>query len=417
VQDFNIGRINVDHSELTIRNTTLTGINVSHQSWFYTALTAGYIDYRFRDFYPRQFARPRQQFMMIRLGVGRPSSRRLIFSAYHGKKQWFSSASSSITYPVTGYSVEAQWVLAKQIRLSAEAGQSFSPDYRAQPLKTDYRWNFKDAANKALFVRLNGQLPVVETRFDIRYRFTGERFQSFSRLQSFADTKSWSIRADQSLWKRRLRLSLSAFTNDFSNPSLGQRYSTRSVMRSAQATLSLRKWPVISVGYLPLSQITRIGNQWVENNFQVLNGNLFHQYNIGRIKASTNISASKYYNRPQDSALLYYQALNVYAAQVFYLSGMNVNISLSVNRIPGYTYTVVEEGVNWPVTHKVSLDGGLSINQFNGMKAKLGTYAGGTILLSSNDRLCFRADRAYYPADTKILYDRITGTIQFTKSF
>ena len=59
VRKFGIGRNQVNYSELTSKNISLTGLNFEYNSWYYAALSAGNVDYRFRDFVVNRFNRPR----------------------------------------------------------------------------------------------------------------------------------------------------------------------------------------------------------------------------------------------------------------------------------------------------------------------------------------------------------------------
>src|SRR5688572_19562097 len=67
LRTLNLGRSNINHSDLIAKNVSLNGINFEYSSWYYVAGAAGGIDFRFRD-YAVGIKRDRQHLNLIRAG-------------------------------------------------------------------------------------------------------------------------------------------------------------------------------------------------------------------------------------------------------------------------------------------------------------------------------------------------------------
>ena len=50
IRSASIGRTPLNYSELTAKNVSLNGLNFEYNSWYYFAVSAGFLDYRFREF-------------------------------------------------------------------------------------------------------------------------------------------------------------------------------------------------------------------------------------------------------------------------------------------------------------------------------------------------------------------------------
>lgn len=95
IQKFGIGRNQLNYSELTIKNMSLTGVNFEYNSWYYFAFATGKIDYRFRDFVINPLKRNTQHITLARIGVGRLEGNHLIITAYTGEKRLFTVTNNS----------------------------------------------------------------------------------------------------------------------------------------------------------------------------------------------------------------------------------------------------------------------------------------------------------------------------------
>ncbi|WP_315815583.1 hypothetical protein [Paraflavitalea speifideaquila] len=348
LRQFSVGRSVTNYSELTVKNTSVNGVNFEYNSWYYLALSAGVVDYRYRDFVVNGFNKKSQYLYLVRAGIGRLEKNYFIVSAFRGEKQLFPPSGarlSSIT--VTGFSAEARMQINPTTYITAEIAKSLAPDFRHNPTQGNTKFTLSDRSNQAYAFKVYSYIPSLGTRLEGFYKHTGANFQSFSSFQTNAELESWTLKAEQGFFKRKLRIAASLRKNEFTNPFLPQDYSSNTVFKSLTASFRMRKWPVITVGYQPMSQLTALDNQVIENRFQVLNASLYHLYHIGSLRSSSTVVLNKFYNTSRDTGFVYYNATNVFWAQQFFFPAFTTQVAVSYTQNGSYRLVVMDEGVQW----------------------------------------------------------------------
>jgi len=419
IRNFALGRSTLTNSELTAKNISLTGINFEYNSWYYLAFTAGNVDYRFRDFIVNQVKTP-QWLVMLRLGVGRLEGNYFILSAFKGQKQIYSSGNLTgglTTIPVTGFTAETKWQIARNSYLIAEAGQSLAPDPSKTPAISKSAWDWSDKTSKALSLKFYWFIPKTSSRIEGAYKFTGANYQSFNAFQTNAQSLSWWVKAEQNLFGRKLRLAASLRENDYSNPYIIQNYKASTVFATMTATLRLKKLPQLSIGYMPMSQLTMVGNQLTESRFQTLNISLNHFYKIGQEHAATSIVYTKFYNNQRDSGFIYYNATNVLASESIMFRRFSNTINISVSKNISYQYNVMEESISVPLSKVTTINGGVKINFLNDQQSKVGGYGGTSFRSKRGDVFSLRFESSYLPAYGNKLVNTTLGNASFIKMF
>lgn len=418
LRQFSVGRTPVNYTDLTANNVSVKGINVEYNSWYYVALTAGLVDYRFRDFAVDRFNKAPQHLYLVRAGIGRLEHNFFILSAYGGKKHLFrgNAASGVTSVTVSGLSAETRWQLTRNVYLNGEIATSYSPDHRSNPPQQSKMFDLSDQSNKAYAVRLTGWWPSVDTRVEGYFKYTGANFLSFSSFQNSAARESWYMRADQRMFKRRLRIVASVRNNEFTNPYVLQRYKSNTVSTSLSATLRLPRWPVVIVGYLPVSQLTKLDSVLVENRFQTFNASAFHQYKIFGQRAASSIMYNRFYNSNHDTGFVYHNAINFYLSQTFFFRQFSASVAASRMKNDRYELNVLDGGIQLHFTKPGTLGFGVKINSMQTF-TKLGAYANGAIRIGKNDVIYLSYERNYLPGLSKDLTENDLATIQFTKYF
>lgn len=419
IRKLGIGRNQLNYSELTSKNMSLTGVNFEYNSWYYAAVAAGTVDYRFRDFVINNNNRKPQYMYMGRLGIGTVESNHLIFSMYKGQKQLFaasSNAASLQSISVTGLAVEGKLRLNKYAYILAEAAQSISPDFRNTPA-TKTRFTLDDVSNKALFTKFYSYIYKTGSHFEATYKFTGANFQSFSSFQTNSVYKSWSVKADQLFFKRKLKLAASIRSNEFTNPYIIQQYKSNTVFKSIQATFRTRKFPVITAGYLPVSQITAIDNQFAENIFYSFNAGLFHTYRLGIAHATSVFSFNKYYNNESDTSYLYYNANNVYYNQSIVFKMYTLNLSVSHSKSNSFELNVLDAGLEFNMIKWIEIGAGLKINDFDRSISETGWYTNMRFNIKKLGVLSLTYDNGFLPGNNHRFVRNEFLNINFARSF
>lgn len=419
IRKFGLGRNQLNYSELTSRNMSLTGVNFEYNSRYYVAFTAGTVDYRFRDFAVSSTKRVPQYMTMLRLGIGQVENTHFIASLYRGRKQLYAASGGGrgiTAIDITGIALEGKWRINPNSYLSAEGAESLSPDFRKNPATTS-KFSLNDKSNKALSLKYYLYLPKTFSKIEAAYKFTGANFQSFSSFQTNAETISWSVKADQYLLKRKLKIALAVKKNEFSNPYIKQAYTNNTVFKSVQLTYRAKNFPVISAGYAPMSQVTAVDSQLVENIFYSLNASASHNYKIGIRRATTSIIYNRFYNDQLDTSFLYYKAENIFFTQSIAFSGFMMNLSISHCSNSRFNLTVFDAGVLFNIVKTGTVGFGVKVNEFSRQEAKTGLY--GSVQLNAKKIGVFsmQYNNGFIPGRYTSLVKNEIMNIGFTKSF
>lgn len=418
LRQFSVGRSVTNYSELTVKNTSVNGINFEYNSWYYLALSAGVVDYRYRDFVVNGSNRKPQYLYLVRAGIGRLEKNYFILSAFRGEKQLFPSNANRLSaITVTGFSAEARMQVNRTTYVTAEVAKSLAPDFRHTPSQGNTKFTLSDNSNQAYAVKAYSYIPSTGTRLEGFYKHTGANFQSFSSFQTNAALESWTVKAEQGFFKRKLRLAGSLRKNEFTNPFLPQDYTSNTVFKSLTASLRMRKWPVLTVGYQPMTQLTALDNQVIENRFQVLNASAYHSYKLRQLRTASTVVFNRFYNTSRDTGFVYYNATNVFWAQQFFFQAFTTQVAVSVTRNPGYRLVVMDEGIQWNLKKLGSAGFGVKINTLNDNLVKTGGYVNANLRVYRQDFITLSYEAGYLPGFNKGLIRNEMATIQFVKSF
>lgn len=416
IRNFSLGRSTANSSELTAKNISVNGLSFEYNTWYYFAVTAGAVDYRFRDFTVNGFNRKPQFLYLVRAGLGRLEKNYIILSYFHGKKQLFGN-SGLAAINVDGLSLEGKWQIAANTFVIGEVAKSISPEFRSGPRGKNTSFSLSDNSNQAVSIKAQTYLPSTQTRLEGLYKKTGANFQSFSSFQANAAIESWSIKAEQPFFRKMLRISAALKKNEFTNPYLQQNYKSNTIFKSLTATFRKNRWPVITVGYQPMSQLTVFDSSIVENRFQTLTGTAFYNYQLGTLKTSSTVVLNKFYNNQSDTGYLYYNATNIYVTQQFFFSRFSANMGVNYSKNGNYQLYVLEEGFQFPAGNRLSFGFGTRINNLNKEEMKVGGYLNATIRVFKQDNIYLNFERGFLPGFNRGLVRNDMGTIQFVKNF
>ncbi len=418
VRSFAIGRTLPDMSNLTVKNLNVNGINFEYNAGnLYAALTAGKIDFRSRDFIYGRPSKTPQRVYAAAIGYGKKEGNHLIVTGYTGKKQIISNTSAAAS-ALSGMSIQAQWVAGRNFKISGEAAQSTSPVYASsQGTQKQQGFKINDNSNKAYAVRAWGYLPATLTRFEGYYQKTGINFQNFTSYRVTANTGTWSMRVEQYLWKKQLRLLAAARKNDFSNPFVIQQYNSNTVFTSFSATFRKRGFPSLTLGYLPSSQYTIVGDHVAESRYQSLNISAAHTYRIGLMKANGTFTYNRFYNSGTDTGFVYYHANHFYTWHQFIFPLFTANLGYARTANKQYGLDVMDGGLILNYTKYFSMGGGVKINKYNTTEVKTGLYYNFRCRLQHIGDFNLWYERGYLPGSANTLMKNEWFTLGFTRYF
>jgi|GEM_PF-386217 len=423
VQQFSVGRSMVDYSELSAKNISITGIQAVYHDKTYIAFASGSVDYRYRDFIIRGYSPPKQWLNLVRIGLGARESHDLILTVYQGKKQanYFTAANQPAVNKIFGITLQGSFRLDAYNYIIAEGAKSSYPQVAAANVTPDNTsnktFNFSNHSNEAYSIQLFSRIAGTGTRIYGQYKYLGRNFQSFSVFNINSDFTAWQARVDQYFLKRKLFVTAALRTNDYTNPYVTNTFKTNTVFKSIQATVRIKKMPVLSVGYMPSSQITSIGNQVVENRFYTLTASANHVYRIRNGYMHTGLVYTKFYNDAPDTGFIYYNARNwfVYHNIISNKWSFNSFVTLSYNNV--YQLLTIDQGMTCKLSRQLNVGGGLKWNRLNNQENHLGYYGNVQFRINKLGDFNLSFDRGYIPGLNETLRKSDFGRATYIKIF
>lgn len=423
IKSIGIGRSVLNYSELTARNVSLTGANIEYNPRLYLAFAAGRIDYGFRDFLGRNTRRSGQHLAIGRIGFGNKDKKAIILSVFTGKKMNYGSAlSDSVkrTLNVTGYSLEAIIRKDQQTGLSVEVAKSTRPVTGRysdnKEISSLFRWS--DATN--LGISVNGQTIIRETntRLSGFFRKTGENFQSFSLFTYNTDQTAWLLRADQSLLKNKVSLTGTVRRNDFVNPFTEKTFKTSTVFTSLQATVRIPKWPSLSIGYHPGSQLYVIDRERIrENAYYILNGTLVHNYSLLGIRMVSSALYNQYASKGTDSGFINYNGRNYMLSHSLLWERMQLQGGFIYTDQEKMKFYTLEGNADYSIADFLRIGGGVKYNKITAGATYWGARAQATIEMKRLGGFQLQYEKSFLPTVYRTLFPVELGRIAWFKNF
>jgi len=428
VKSVGIGRTMVDYSELTAKNISITGVQAEYNPSYYVAFATGAVDYRFRDFVVND-NRVRQYLNMVRVGTGMKEGNNIILSYYTGKKQVYNFNTTTNgnpveapDYSIMGISLEGRWQLNKNNYIVGEMAKSSMPYYIRSTHDEGLgagMVKFSDHSNEAFAVSASSFIPVSGTRINGMFKRMGANFQSFSLYSTGSTQSAWMLKVDQPFFKQQLTLSAglrqNVYTSIFDNSS----YRSNTVFKSIQATFRRRKWPVVSLGYFPSSQLMKLSDdKYIENLFYTMVGTASYFYQYRGISMNTIFSGTKFYNRQTDSSFVYFNSTNLMLNHTVFLGKFTLNGALSSATNQDYALYGVDGGLQYRVRSWLEVGGGLKYNyqtQYN--LQQTGYNANTRVNIPKIGEVALMADQGFVPGVNRQLVPNKTGRVTYTKIF
>ena len=370
---FGIGRSSLNYSDLTVNNISLNGVNIEYNPSFYAAFAAGSVDYLFRDFVVQPGNMPRQNLVVGRLGWGDKDRRVYIFTVYQGTKNSF-GGSTGTTIPTTpvvnnmhvfGYSLEVKYKLDEHKQLSLEAAKSSSPYQQSgdRSASMQHAFAFSDHNNEALSARFNMSLPATHTDLGVFYKLIGANFQSYSVFRSGTRQEGWGVQWRQRFFNNQLLLNAQVKKSNFDDPLLASSYSSSMLFKSLQLVYRKRRWPVLTAGYMPSTQLIKSSTGTLsETVYYALTAGAFYDYSFRKLRMNSALNYSQFYNKGTDSGFVSYNARQVQYTHSIDLGRVHTQTDCQYTVQPGLRYWLFQQRADVKVSKSLSIGGGVKNN-------------------------------------------------------
>lgn len=425
VDRFNIGRSVLDYSELTVRNISITGIDVAVTPGPYIAVATGYLDYRYRDFIFRNTAMPKQFAYMGRLGLTGNKERGIFLTGYSASRDILNVAgttAASRRFRTSGYSVQGIWSVGKQNVFTFELAKSNVPGYRpslTNATKQDgHMLDFDMRSNEAYYLGYVGTIDYTKTRIKASYKRLGADFQSLSAYSYHSVQNGYSVTIDQPLLKKMLMLRAGIRKNEFTYPYL-QSLSSNAVFKTAQLTFRKPKWPMLMAGYYPATQIVVMPDKEAsEITYHTLSATSSYQYKIAGLNNSSMLLYSRFFNRSTDTSFVYFNATYLSYQHFIWLNPFTLQAGYSQTTQTLVGIKTLKATLTWNHRKGITLTGGLKYNRIAGEENGWGGNARMVLPVKQLGVFQLGYDRSYLPAwQNKKLVAVDMGKLIYTKTF
>lgn len=429
IRNLSIGRSIADYSELTVRNISITGLQLEINSRYYYAVAVGKVDYRFRDYIVPNRLKSNQYLALVRMGKGSHNGNHVFVSYYTGRRQLFNSMVGTPPnnerpfYNLAGLSIEGYWKINRYVSAVGEIAKSTVPFYGRDSLSKS-SWmntltNFSSRQNEAYSFRINGFLPTTQTRLTGSVRYFGSHFQSFSSFTTGSAQLRWMMKMEQPFFKRKLTILSSIQQNEFNNPFVTAQYKSSALIGSFQANLRIKKWPVISVGYYPSYQLLKTDNdQFAESRYYTLSGSVGYHYHWSGKQLSTFLVYSQFYNTSSDSGFIYYNSRNLLFTQAIQFNRLNYTLQLASNTGSENRIYSIENLAQYTIGNRLSAGGGVKSIKQAGLSSMYWGYSGNlSFQVPKIGELQVSFDKGYLPGLVRNLVENNIGRVTYYKIF
>jgi len=426
---FNVGRAAVSYSDLTVNNISLTGVNIEYNPSYYAAFAAGSVDYLFRDYVVAPGGMPKQNLVLGRFGWGDKNRKSYILTVYTGTKNSYggnaivipASGQTVTTTSILGYSIEGRYRVDANMVLSLEAAKSSAP-YTAGGDKSKSigeAFAFNQTENQAYSAKLDYTIPQTKSTFNLFYRELGANFQSYTLFSTGSRQTNWGIKWRQVLFKNQLTMTAQIKKSSFDDPLIASTYSSVVLLKSLQLVWRRKKWPILSLAYMPTSQLMKdASGNVIENVYYALTGMAVYTYSVKKVRMSSSVIYSQFYNKGTDSGFVLYDAKNILYTHQIYLGPLNLQTDVQYTVQPSLTYWMWQQGINLRIGKFVTVGGSVKNDIVPGGSDQ---YWGGMLLGQVNFKklgaIRLQYSKDYIPNGTGSLVPYNWGRANWIKVF
>lgn len=424
INKIGLGRSWIDYSELTVKNISLNGVNIEmNPSPYYLAVAAGKVNYRFRDFILKTNERvPKQSLALIRAGVGDIGGKNVIVTLYGGKKDVLQGSNSlqsvSKAQDIFGLSIETRYPIAPNTFIIAEVAKSSNEVIRSTKSKLETALDFKQRGNEAYSIKLNSSIPETNTKISGFYRKMGQYFQSFNMYPMGNNQEAFMARITQSFYNKKITLDAAIRRNDFTNQFVAGEFSSKTTFKSIQLTARIPKYPFVSLGYYPTTQLSVMGNnELMENQYNTLNAVVNHSYSFLKTSMNTGLLFTKFFNKSQDTGFIYYNTASYSLNHSVLLRSFNLQGTASLIDQSNIHLITLEPSISYSYKNRVSASTSFKWNRLNKSETLFGGTAGIGINLRKIGSIQLQYDKSWLPGYSSVLVPVEIGRINFYREF
>lgn len=388
VKTVSLGRTVVNYSDLTVRQLSLNGINLEVNPGYYFAVTAGKIDFRFRDYIVRNASVKGQRFAMIRVGKGFIDKDHVVLSYFYGQRQSFNSIlnaqSNQLIQPgnnLAGISLEAAKRIGSNGLLTMEIAKSSAPYYVLDTLN-GVKWmrgisNFSERHNEAYSLKYVQGFKKIDLTVQAGVKYLGAKYQSFSVINTGSYQIGWHFKVKQSFLKKRIQFQGSIQQNEYSNPFSILTYRSTNIVASAFASFRFKKLPFFSIGYYPTQQVLKLSDNSLSiHQYRTLMATAVKNFKIGKQFGTSMLMFNQFKGSSKDSGSYLNDFSSVQWSNSVVLKKVMVGLNLSSQVSNRTAFNTVETECSYSPFQWLSFSSNLKLSVLQGSKSLYKGYGG-----------------------------------------
>lgn len=414
-----LGKFLLNHSELTISNIFLHGISIRYGDEKFMMISGGFYDFAFRQVFNfrNNDTVPRNRPTVCAFKAGKTNDNGLTaLSFYIGRKTKPGVVNGPLR-TVAGFGLERKIIFNKNLSVDFEIAKSTTRPVNSFSSKNEevIKDLFTQFSTRTIGIYGSAKvfIPATNTDAEISYRYWGQQFESFNASQYFNPQNSLSAKLSQPLFKRKVFLGTGIRYTDFSTFGIATNMKTKALFASANATVRLKKIPIISVGYYPGSQLYWLDQQKLyEYFYYILNATASHHLRVFKTPVQAVFTWNKFYNKYTDSVVAgarsYY---NLFLTA--WRNRFSYTTNISWQEIEDNRLTTIEAGLTYSVK-QIKIGGSLKRN-FAKDKSETGYSFCSGIVLRKIGTISFIYDKSYLPGRRGQFIPVKTGQVQIIK--
>lgn len=411
------GKFLLNNSELTVNNIFLSGASIRYGDEKFVMLSGGLYDFAFRRVFNfRNDSFPRNKQVVFALKVGKQNGDNLsAFNVYLGRKSKSGYYNEELR-TVAGISVEKKIVFNRNLSLDFEIAKStIRPNNQFSKSEGPLKDIFTHYSTRTIgmYASGNAYLPKTSTAISVSYRYWGQQFESFNASQYFNPQNNLAGKVSQPFFKRKLYLVTGIRYTDFSTYGIASNVKTKVWFASANLTLRLKKFPIISAGFYPGSQLYWMDqNKLYEYIYYIFNTTASYYFHVGKMPVQMVFTWNRFYNKYTDTLIQSAQSYYNFFVTAW-KNRFSYNMNFSRQELENNLLNTVEGGLTY--SGDVFKIGGSLKGNFNKEFSRMGYSFIGGIVLKKFGTINLIYDKSFLPERTGRFIPVSTGQVQIIK--
>lgn len=257
IKDFEFGQCHPDYSELTVRGTSLKGVDLAFNpgNLIIGGTTGKLIQPNYYSLIPEYLQTSTRRLSGGRVGFGKLDNSHVTLTYLSAKDDAGQAEITPLPKENKVLALQGVYEVNQDFIIESEVSQSVTSPISNENSQSNSVFSNQNQSNRAYSLKATGRVPGVKTRLTGSWRYIGPGYESYGTPFLRKDINRTELKADQDFFGRKL--SATAFVRqDHDNLNNTKEFRSTTLNYGFRATLRLRKLPVLTASYSPLAQLS-----------------------------------------------------------------------------------------------------------------------------------------------------------------